>query len=310
MDVEVTTEAVTAELVVVPPQRKTVHYAFDEIHRMAIAISRGGIFGVQNVDQAISLMLLAQAEGLHPATAARDYHIIKGKASKTADAMLASFHAAGGSVEWNELTDTRCCATFTHPQTCPKGLVLDWDIDRAKRAGLAGKDNWNNYPRAMLRARVVSEAIKAVFPAALSGLYTPEEVGDFDEPAPPQVQQVQDTPAALPPPAPAPRPPVRKDPLPVGDAITVSISDGIQQATKTGVAYVWTAEVDGKQNRIWCWHKNKPIEATGQDNPEKYCGLVDVVLKEEGGDKPYYSVEDMYRHFEPPLDMDSTEEVK
>ncbi|MCX7689084.1 MAG: hypothetical protein N2045_14060, partial [Fimbriimonadales bacterium] len=58
-------------------------------------------------------------------------------------------------------------------------------MEDAKRAGLIGKagGNWEKYPRAMLRARVVSEGVRTVFPGVIVGLYTPEEVRDF-EPVP------------------------------------------------------------------------------------------------------------------------------
>jgi len=52
---------------------------------------------------------------------------------------------------------------------------------RAKSAGFAGKDNWRKFPRAMLRSRVVSEGIRTVFPGVVVGVYTPEEVADFDD---------------------------------------------------------------------------------------------------------------------------------
>ena len=40
---------------------------------------------------------------------------------------------------------------------------------------------WHKYPRQMLRARVISEGIRAVYPGGCSGFYTPEEVADFDQ---------------------------------------------------------------------------------------------------------------------------------
>ncbi len=78
---------------------------FNEIESMAIAVSKSGLFGMKTPDQAIALMLLCQAEGLHPAIAARDYHIIQGRPALKADAMLARFQQAGGKVEWKVYTD-------------------------------------------------------------------------------------------------------------------------------------------------------------------------------------------------------------
>jgi hypothetical protein len=47
-------------------------------------------------------------------------------------------------------------------------------------AGLASKDVWRQYPRQMLRSRVISEGVKTVYPGVAVGVYTPEEVQDFD----------------------------------------------------------------------------------------------------------------------------------
>jgi hypothetical protein len=50
---------------------------------------------------------------------------------------------------------------------------------RAKQAGIAGKDNWKNYPRAMLRSRCISEGVRAVAPGVATGIYTVDEVQDM-----------------------------------------------------------------------------------------------------------------------------------
>ena len=44
----------------------------DQIERMALAVAKSGLFGVKTPDQAMALMLVAQAEGMHPAIAARE----------------------------------------------------------------------------------------------------------------------------------------------------------------------------------------------------------------------------------------------
>lgn len=52
-------------------------------------------------------------------------------------------------------------------------------MQQAKSIGIANKDNWRNYPRAMLRARCISEGIRSVYPGCVVGTYTPDEVEDF-----------------------------------------------------------------------------------------------------------------------------------
>jgi len=148
-----------------------------DLDRMATAMVGSKLFGLTTKEQALALMLVAQAEGLHPATAARDYHIIQGRPALKADAMLARYLASGGKVEWHEHNDTKVAATFSHP--AGGSLKIEWDMERAKKAGLGGKDMWAKYPRQMLRARVISEGIRATNPAVATGIYTPEEVQDM-----------------------------------------------------------------------------------------------------------------------------------
>ena len=158
----------------------------DQIQTMANAVVKSQLFGMKTVEQATALMLIAQAEGYHPALAARDYHIIQGRPTLKAETMMARFQQQGGKVDWKTLTDEEVTATFSHPSG--GSATITWTFDQAKRAGLTGKDNWKNYPRAMLRARVVSEGIRTVFPGVVLGVYTPEEVQDI--PTQPQVKDM------------------------------------------------------------------------------------------------------------------------
>lgn len=161
------------------------------LERMAQVAVRSGLFGVKSAEQALALMLVAQAEGLHPMQAVKEYHIINGRPVLRADAMLARFQRAGGSVEWIELADTAVEAVFSHPQGGK--ARIRWTVDDAKRAGIFGQDNWKKYPRAMLRARVISEGVRTVYPGVVTGVYTPEEMMDAQA-EPTTVVEVQSLP--------------------------------------------------------------------------------------------------------------------
>lgn len=150
-----------------------------EQERMAKAIAKCGFFGLKDETQVLALMAVAQAEGRHPASVAKDYHIIQNRPALKADAMLARFQSAGGKVEWTKYTDDVVTGVFSHAQGGT--LAVSWTLAQAKAIGLATKDNWRLYPRAMLRARVISEGIRSVYPGVIVGEYTPEEVGDFKE---------------------------------------------------------------------------------------------------------------------------------
>jgi hypothetical protein len=153
---------------------------FSEIENMGLVAAKSKLFGFKTPEEAMSIMLLCQAENLHPAVAMRDYHVIQGRPALKADAMLARFQAAGGKVDWKTYTDEQVTGLFSHP--AGGSLEVTWTIHQAKSIGIANKDNWRNYPRAMLRARVLSEGIRAVYPGVVVGVYTPEEVQDFEPP--------------------------------------------------------------------------------------------------------------------------------
>lgn len=151
-----------------------------DIERMALAVSKSNLFGVKTPEQAIALMLVAQAEGMHPAIAATHYHVINGRPTLKADAMLSRFQAAGGTVNWKVYTDAEVTGTFSHPQG---GRVdITWTVAQAQTAGLTKNPTWRQYPRQMLRSRCISEGIRTVYPGVTVGVYTPEEVQDFAPP--------------------------------------------------------------------------------------------------------------------------------
>lgn len=152
-----------------------------EIREMAEVAAKSKMFGFKSPDEAMAIMLLCQAENLHPAIAMRDFHVIQGRPALKADAMLARFQQAGGSVKWEEYTDERVTGTFSHPNG--GSVSVTWTFEMAKKIGLTGKDNWRNYARAMLRARCVSEGVRTVYPGCVVGVYTPEEVETFKTPS-------------------------------------------------------------------------------------------------------------------------------
>jgi hypothetical protein len=150
-----------------------------DVEKMANAVAKSGLFGMKTPEQAFALMMIAQAEGSHPALACQTFDIILGKPALKSSAMLGRFQQAGGVIKWIKHTDQEVSAEFSHPQS-PTPLLIEWTMERAKRAGLGAKDNWIKYPRQMLRARVISEGVRATFPSSSNGMYATEEVVDMD----------------------------------------------------------------------------------------------------------------------------------
>jgi len=162
---------------------------FQDMQAMATAIAKSGLFGMKNESEVLALMAVAQAEGLHPATAARDFHIIQGRPALKADAMLARFQSAGGKVEWTHYDDEKVTGIFSHPNG--GSLSVTWTIEQAISIGLVKPGSgWQKFPRAMLRSRCISEGIRSVYPGSVTGFYSPEEVQDF-EPKPKYMGKIE-----------------------------------------------------------------------------------------------------------------------
>ena len=160
------------------------HIPYSEIRTMAMDIHKAGMFGFKSPEQAMSLMLLAQAEGIHPMQAMRQFHILSdGKVSMRADCMLAKYRARGGKVEWLKRADDRDVQagrwTF-EGQTVDIGFTLEEAIHAGYTSATpkAGS-GWQRDPAAMLRARTTSRAMRLLCPEVVVGLYTPEEMEDI-----------------------------------------------------------------------------------------------------------------------------------
>lgn len=231
-----------------PEQAAPVSMA--DIERMANAVAKSGLFGVKTPDQAMALMLIAHAEGMHPAIAARDYDIIQGRPAKKAEAMMRDFMRSGGKLEWHSLTDELADATFSHPNG--GSVRITWDMERAKRAGLGGKDMWTKFRRQMLRSRCVSEGVRTVYPLATSGMLAVEEAEDItDRPLTDVTSQGQgaaaklDALAAEQPNATAPIEPPSPKPTQNGgngNHYPLNMCDGSDVTVFTGAEWLQTAE--------------------------------------------------------------------
>jgi hypothetical protein len=154
---------------------------YQDIEKMAKEMADSGLTAFKTKAQAITYMMIAQAEGRHPASVAKDYHFIEGKATLKADAILARYMESGGKVKWIQFTNEIVEASFEHPKGAD--VTLSWTQEDAELAeltrhenGKIKKDNWRKFPRAMLRTRLVSEAIRMSYPTVISGMYTPEEI--------------------------------------------------------------------------------------------------------------------------------------
>jgi hypothetical protein len=148
----------------------------DAIEKLGEIIARSGMCGCTRLEQGSLLAMHCLAEKISPLELTKRYHIINGKLAIRTDAMSANFFRLGGAIEWLEYSDTVAEANFIY-----KGITtkVRFDMKEAAKAGLPNKGGaWKTYPGALLRARLLSKALRMCCPQAVAGTYTADELSD------------------------------------------------------------------------------------------------------------------------------------
>jgi hypothetical protein len=126
----------------------------------------------------LAAILTGHEVGIGPMQALAKINVIKGKPTMSAELMRALVQRAGHDIWTEEYGSTRVvlCGKRAGREHVTK---VTWTLDDAKRAGLAGRDNWRAYPRSMLLARATSELCRLMFADVLGGIsYSAEELED------------------------------------------------------------------------------------------------------------------------------------
>ena len=136
-------------------------------------------------------MEYGRALGLDVVTTITTIHVIKGKPTQSADLMLSRTRSAGHKVRIRQ-EPGQCTVSIWRSDDPEFENPITWTYDDAVTAGLCEmrnnrpysrsqkgeKQNWEKYPRAMLRARAIAECVRSACPEVLHGaIYTPEELG-------------------------------------------------------------------------------------------------------------------------------------
>ena len=155
-------------------------YSIDEVWAIAERAAGSRMFGgIDTPDKAFMLMMICQAEGLHPIQAVKRYDVIQGRPAMKAAAIQAEFQARGGLIELIESTPTVARARFSHPRLQPTPVELTARIEDYRH--LTGKDNWKHYPSDMLWARLVARGVRRIDPGVVTGIGSVEEAWDAAE---------------------------------------------------------------------------------------------------------------------------------
>ena len=151
---------------------------YNEMQSMALSVTKSGMFGLKSQDQALTLMMIAQAEGIHPIQAIQKYVIIQGLPSLKSTEVQARFQKSGGSVKWVETNNKKAVCELKHPDY-DGAYLSEFGEEDARLEGLLSKDNYKRMPKAMYMARAMTRGVRAVAPDCLNNMYSVEEAQDI-----------------------------------------------------------------------------------------------------------------------------------
>lgn len=167
-----------------PTESSLPEVGYGELMGLAEQLVKTGFLpeAIKTPAQAVAIILTGREMGLGPMQSLRSIGIIKGKPVVAADLQLAIFHRHGGRSKWVSLTDSVAQLKLHHPNGVEHCELFT--MEDARKAGLASSPMYAKYPKAMLRSRCITAALKSIGFEPCAGAYDPEELGSpvvFDD---------------------------------------------------------------------------------------------------------------------------------
>lgn len=149
--------------------------------RYAEVISGGAMLPTQYRGKPADILIaigLGRAMGLSPAESLYRIHVIQGRPTASAELIAANVRKAGHILRVKG-DETSARAVIIRNDDPDFEFESVWNLERAKRLGLAGKDGWLKQPGTMMRWRAITEVARLACPEALYGVaYVADEIGD------------------------------------------------------------------------------------------------------------------------------------
>jgi hypothetical protein len=144
---------------------------------------------VGSAEAAMFIILAGRDLGLSPVQSLRSINVIQGKVEVAADMQLGLFHRAGGKSHWVKLTNEEAVLQLAAPWLI-ESHTESFTLEDAKRARLAG-DNWQKYPKAMLRSRAITAGLKSVGFDPTAGVFDYGEMSGAENERPAEAIEVE-----------------------------------------------------------------------------------------------------------------------
>jgi hypothetical protein len=162
----------------------------DDVARASKMIAASKWFGISEAQAGVKIAAGAEL-GIGPVQSIQYIHVIPGGAGGVKVCLAAGLIGAliKRSPRYDyqiEQSDTKLCRLTALVDGKPIGQC-EWTMSDAVEAGLAGKDNWINYPKDMLFARCTTRLARRFFPDVFGGpIYSPDEITNGETMAEPE----------------------------------------------------------------------------------------------------------------------------
>ena len=122
-----------------------------------------------NAPAIFAAVLSGQAWGLHPLESLRLIDVIEGRISPSAELYSRLYRQAGHRFDVIESTGEKCVVEGTRGDD-GSTMRIEFSIDDAVKAGIAGKNNWRKYPADMLYNRCVVRLVRRLAADCMQGV--------------------------------------------------------------------------------------------------------------------------------------------
>lgn len=149
-----------------------------DLRDLALDAANSRFFGAQTQEQALCLMLAGKDLGFSYMQSLRLFHVISGKPSLSADALVAICKGHPTCEKFHRVSESDTESTWVAKRRGEPEQTSTFTIEDARRAGLLGKKggNWEMYPKRMLAARAKAFLARDVWPDLVAGIYSPDEL--------------------------------------------------------------------------------------------------------------------------------------
>ena len=153
---------------------------FDQMKERASLLRKSGFLptALNTDEKVLTVMLTGQELGLGFMESLRSINVVNGKPCMSAQLLIGLCHRTGQVEQayFEKDTEIECIYVLKRKGSPP--YKSSFTMDDARKLGLSEKDNYKKQPRTMLGWRAISKAARVIFPDAVCGLYTPEEIAD------------------------------------------------------------------------------------------------------------------------------------